>query len=813
MQARHPSQRHRGLAYAALVVLLLAACGSEPAPQAAAAEPGHLDGLGASAQAVSVDHEAILTFQQDWNNVLSQPPVYAGGRLTVSYHPARLPNCRATYNGMPTWSILMYHRFSADGPLTYVPLSPQGALLRATVEVPEDAEHVELWFLNNDRAGCSEYDSNLGDNFVFPVTLPAQPTTVRFGGDWRHEAEGTIEQGGLLRLDYAPERLGTCRARYAGGRAYNIIASWVFHPGEQTDSVALYDGDYFAGDESILQPTVQVPEDATSVELWFSNSDRAGCVAWDSAFGDNYHFDVAPAGGDGLRVGWAGEPDFVLFHRDPGDHRGDQDPAYYWDNMAGMPQAAWVEVQVWVPGLTDQAYASADDARGAATEHLLAQALTDAVPGVAGDDLGAVEMDFLRQQGNNFVYAFRFWKLRYVIYQDPPAPAGLYHYYLRFSADGGATWTPVGLQDDGRMRRFVVAPLQDCTLFPDHAPAGCPVERVVGWAGGWGQRASHACQQVEGAPDPVVFTKSAVGHDCMGITAEVWVEGLTDAGGAPDAILAEVETNLGFGGGPLAELATHTLTFDGRTGNNYRYVWWLGEHVARSERDDYHYRFRFSADGGVTWYTLGAGDGPDGGEPRRLQVRNDSHDLDVPECQPAMRWDGATNVFPECLPYALSEEFPASHCELYVNALGRGEVSHNGAWAHWLEAYVRVGAPEGELLEVGMWIRYVRADEVVEELSVGREIEPSYWLTGFTTGRGIPGGPQLAEADVHAFAFFVDVRRPGGEVVRLWQSAGGANYTLDACYAVPGYIHGIGVGSIEYADDSVALFDGRRACQ
>jgi len=770
--------------------------------------------LAASEQAVRVDHEALLTFQQDWNHILTQPPIYAGGRLTVLYHPARLPNCRATYAGMPTWSILMYHRFAADGEAQYVPLSPQGALMRATIDVPEDAERVELWFLNNDRASCSEYDSALGANFVFPVTLPVQPTDVHFTGDWEQRADGDIEQGGLMRLLYAPERLRACRATYAGGRAWNILASWVFAPGGQTGSVALYDGDYYAGEEAITQPSLQVPDDATSVQLWFSNSDRAGCAAWDSAFGHNYEFDVVPAGGDeGAEIGWAGELDVVLFHRAPGNHMGDRDPAYYWDSWAGMPQTAWVEVQAWVPGLTDVAYGSEQEARRAAEQALVAEAVTDALAGELEGGMGAVPLDFMRQQGNNFVYAFRFWELRYAIYHDPPLEAGLYHYYLRLSADGGERWTTVGLHEDGRMHRFVVAERQDCTLFPDHPPAGCPVQREVGWAGAWGRRASHACQHVAGAPDPLVLTKSAVGHDCMGVTAEVWVEGLTERGGDPAAIRAEVVTDIGFGGGPLAEPATYPLTFDARTDNNYRFVWWLGEHVGRSDRGDYGYRFRFSADDGLTWYWLGDADGPAGGAPRRLHVRNDSGDLDAPECQDALRWDSATNVFPECLPYAPDQEFGAEHCELYVNALGRGDMSHNGAWARWLEAYVRVGPQQGEPLEVGMWVRYGEADEEREALAVGREIEPGYWRTGFTDGRGMPGGPEPTEREVLSFAFFLDVRRPAGEVVRLWQSAGGANYTLDACYAVPGYEHGIGVGSIEYADESVALFDVKRACR
>jgi Family of unknown function (DUF6209) len=40
--------------------------------------------------------------------------------------------------------------------------------------------------------------------------------------------------------------------------------------------------------------TVEVPTDATKVELWFKNTDNTGCVAWDSRYGQNYWFDVTP---------------------------------------------------------------------------------------------------------------------------------------------------------------------------------------------------------------------------------------------------------------------------------------------------------------------------------------------------------------------------------------------------------------------------------------------------------------------------------------------------------------------------------------
>jgi len=784
-------------------------------PAAAPAQgPGWQDGLAATTAALTVDHEAELRFQADWNVVQANLPIYAGGRLKVVYDPIRLPSCRAVYNGLEAWEIVMYWRALPDTTVREVTLAQAGPSVAQVLAVPEGATEIEAWFLGSDFQGCREWDSNLNANYRFAVRPPAAVSTVAFGSDWTEATDRPIVQDGLLRIDFAPSRLRACRATYAGGRAWNIIAGYAFQPGGETGAVALYDGDYFAGEAAVTQPQVPVPTGATSVALWFSNSDRAGCVAWDSDFGANYTFPVVPAQGGGVpQPGWAGDWDFLVYHRDPAVRHGDRDPVWYWDGMAGSETVTWVEVQVWIPGLTDQSYGS-DAALRAAAATVQAEAVTDAFAGDGPDGWGTTDLEFERKQGNNFVYSFRFWKLRYSMYRNPPIPAGLHRYYVRFSTDGGDTWLEAG-RGEGGTRRFVVAPQQDCALFPDHPPAECPQERTVGWAGRWGGYFTHACAWREGLADPVTFTKSAVGHDCMTLTAEVYVAGVTDAGGNPEAILAEVETDIGFSGGPLATPTTYRLTFDERVGNDLRFAWFLGEHVSRADRGDYRFRFRFSADGGRTWTTIGTGESDAPGGWRTLLVRNDSTDTDEVEyCEDIQVWTGSTGTYPQCIDYQPAQQFDANNCELYVNALGRGSFSHNGAWARWLEAWIVVPPQQGTVLGVGLWVSFTDPQGLAgERSSFGREVEPNYWMTGFTYGRGVPGGVSEPEVTVDAFAFFVDVRRPSGEVVRLWQSGGGANYTLAETFAVQGYLHGIGIGSIEYADESAPLFDQKHTCQ
>jgi hypothetical protein len=153
----------------------------------------------------------------------------------------------------------------------------------------------------------------------------------------------------------------------------------------------------------------------------------------------------------------------------------------------------------------------------------------------------------------------------------------------------------------------------------------------------------------------------------------------------------------------------------------------------------------------------------------------------------------------------LVRHYNAANCEFYVNGLGRGYGFSPAGARRWLEAYISVPAQVGSLLNVGMWTRYYGVDEC---FSLGREIEPAYWLTGFA----------LRMADdlsvhVNEFAFFIDVLRVTGEYVRLWQSRNGANYAIADVFAVQGQFKNLPRKSVEYADESSIIFDAKRLCR
>lgn len=796
-------------------LLMVAALGCAVDPQLAV-EP-HSSSLGSAAvlQApITLDHEAVLRFLADGTTATDNAPIFAGGRLKISYDMQRLPQCRATKYGMPAWSTVAYVKWDG-GPVQTVVLTSSGTALQPVLQVPEAAKKLELWFSNNYYYGCKAWDSQGAANYVFEVAPPAPPVAVRFKADGTQAQDGPLQQAGIARVVYAAQRLPACRLVVGGVRAWNLYAGWRFLPSGQTGGSALLSAN--GADNTVLEPLVPIPKGATAMELWFSNSDSSGCAAWDSNLSKNYSFTVGPA--KGLQVGWAGDFDFRLVSKTV-QSKGNVDPAYYFDTMEGMPLSTFVEVQAWIPGLSDQPYGSKEAAASAA-KGVKAELFTDAVLSAAGGWSG-LPLTFERQQGNNLVWSFRIGDLRWPQFGYKVAD-GLYHYTMRFSVDGGATWYEAG-KESGKPRRLVLAKSQDCKLFPDSAPADCPKKLPVGWAGGWGGYFTHACTLKSGLSDPVLFTKSALGHDCMSVTAEVYVPGVTDKDANPGAVLAQVETDIGYGGGPLATKAVYPLGFDGKVGNNFRFAWNTSQLVGMANKGDYKFRLRFSADGGATWFVLGKGDtGVLAGDPklpepqwRNLWVRNDSTDVgEVKYCDSLALWDGPSNSWPTCITWQPAVHKDASNCQLYVNSIGRGSFSHNGTFMNWLEVYLPVAAPPsgGQVLGAGMWIRYLDgAGKKQEAWLLGKQIEPGYWRSGFTYERGGPGAPTF-KYTVEDFAFFADVAPVSGAVTRFWQSGGGQNYTQASVWTKQGFLLGIGSGSIEYAEESVALFDAKKSCK
>lgn len=114
-------------------------------------------------------------------------------------------------------------------------------------------------------------------------------TRVTFDDSWRETADGPIVAGSPIRIRYDLDRLQDCRGETGGSEVWGATGYASFDGGvPKTFAVSRLDG----GRVVALEAELDVPSTATSVELWFSSSNRWGCIAYDSNDSANYAFDV-----------------------------------------------------------------------------------------------------------------------------------------------------------------------------------------------------------------------------------------------------------------------------------------------------------------------------------------------------------------------------------------------------------------------------------------------------------------------------------------------------------------------------------------
>ncbi|MEA2462951.1 MAG: hypothetical protein QOJ98_698 [Acidobacteriota bacterium] len=124
-----------------------------------------------------------LTFTRDWQQI--QFGNFVPGRtVSINYDAGRLPEERSYYNGDPTWNITAFYQFSAGGPVRGNQLeTPTGQVvariaddpaeatfMTTSIDIPEDAQELIMWFMNTGQSGRQFWDSDYGANYIFRFT-------------------------------------------------------------------------------------------------------------------------------------------------------------------------------------------------------------------------------------------------------------------------------------------------------------------------------------------------------------------------------------------------------------------------------------------------------------------------------------------------------------------------------------------------------------------------------------------------------------------------------------------------------------------
>lgn len=175
--------------------------------------------------------------------------------------------------------------------------------------------------------------------------------TIRFGADWSVEVQGELRRGSQVRVEYDPARLDDCRGTFYGREAWSILGYWRVDGGPvQHFLVGPAD---FA--HMYSEPVLTL--DATGeLEMWFHNTSRWGCSAYDSNFGHNFRFEVAPPED---APDWMGEEASAIsrWTCDGGPCAGSVRPledGFLFDTAARQRATiAALYFQVWEPGVTD----------------------------------------------------------------------------------------------------------------------------------------------------------------------------------------------------------------------------------------------------------------------------------------------------------------------------------------------------------------------------------------------------------------------------------------------------------------------------
>lgn len=121
-----------------------------------------------------------ITFTKDYRQLV-HGNLQPGRPVTIVYDAERLPNERSQANGRKAWTIRCFHKFLEQGQVSSIDMWSEtgeiqtkitdevgeGTMMLCRIEVPHDADHLTLWFLNTGTSGAEYWDSNFGRNYIF----------------------------------------------------------------------------------------------------------------------------------------------------------------------------------------------------------------------------------------------------------------------------------------------------------------------------------------------------------------------------------------------------------------------------------------------------------------------------------------------------------------------------------------------------------------------------------------------------------------------------------------------------------------------
>lgn len=121
-----------------------------------------------------------ITFTKDFRQLI-HGDLLPGRTVTLLYDAERLPLERSEEQGQKAWTIKGFYRFTEQGEARATDMwsetgailtkvsddTGEGTMMICRIDLPPDADHLTVWFLNTGKSGAQYWDSNSGRNYVF----------------------------------------------------------------------------------------------------------------------------------------------------------------------------------------------------------------------------------------------------------------------------------------------------------------------------------------------------------------------------------------------------------------------------------------------------------------------------------------------------------------------------------------------------------------------------------------------------------------------------------------------------------------------
>jgi Family of unknown function (DUF6209) len=152
-------------------------------------------------------------------------------------------------------------------------------------------------------AACSAPSEDTGSSSS--RSTADQSIVLNFTADFNQTASAPLVANENVTIAYDASRLSTCRGTEGANPAWSITAFYRFNGGTVS---SLNVGGLNPNGGGAPNTTFALTS-AGDLEMWFENNDVDGCNQYDSAYGKNYHFNVA-ASADA--PGWVGDAQYVI---------------------------------------------------------------------------------------------------------------------------------------------------------------------------------------------------------------------------------------------------------------------------------------------------------------------------------------------------------------------------------------------------------------------------------------------------------------------------------------------------------------------